>query len=355
MREHSIRAAAWKQVPSAWIWRPAAWMRVMHRVFLPAYHSSLQMSLTMVWASWFESRACSSGQTLFRNLFAMQKCLPAIRRFLSTPSMSLPSLWQNAMLGFLELDCPKFTYVVWAELRAFEISLKGSWNTFWMGQVNCHCHKGLGWGTSHPNIAFFVNGRKVTFTLQSFPPLSWAHFESSPFFPYLGIVAVFMHRRTEILPIDKFFRALSVLSFRCLLSIKVYNLCLLVSPTEWLSTIMFIYVYDFFSWQLIISLKNHARTLWKGIVELRRSLGSTAPLQVAATRPKVSLSSGYTEVFGAIDLPSLSNWASLRGQEVWVTQMQAGTDSHLCYSACLQHISRTWNVGSAGWCVDCCS
>lgn len=71
---------------------------------------------------------------------------------------------------------------------------------------------------------------------------------------------------------------------------------------------MFIYVYDFFSWKLInISLKNHASTLWKGIVELCVSLGSTAPLQVAATHPKVSLSSGYTEVFGATDLPSLFN------------------------------------------------
>lgn len=112
----------------------------------------------------------------------------------------------------------------------------------------------------------------------------------------------------------------------------------------------------FFSWKLVnISLKNHARTLWKGIVELCVSLGSTAPLQVAATHPKVSLSGGYTKVFGATDLPSLSNWASLRVREVWVTQMQAGTDSHLCYCACSQHISRPWNVGSSGWCVDCCS
>lgn len=47
MREHSIHATAWKQVPSAWIWCPAACMRIMHRVFLPAYHSSLQMSLTI--------------------------------------------------------------------------------------------------------------------------------------------------------------------------------------------------------------------------------------------------------------------------------------------------------------------
>lgn len=51
----------------------------------------------------------------------------------------------------------------------------------------------------------FANDRKVTFTLRSLPPLSWANFESSLFFPNLGIVAVFVHRRPEILAIDKSF------------------------------------------------------------------------------------------------------------------------------------------------------
>lgn len=251
----------------------------------------------------------------------MQKCPLAIRRFLSTPSMSLPSLWQNILLDFLELDCPKFTsYVVSAELRAFELSLKGSWNTFWTGQVNCRCHK-AGWGTSHPNIAFLLMAERSRLRFEVCGPCPGliSNLHHSSVLPCLCI------SEQKSLPLTNFFCALSVSSFHCLLSIKVYNLCLLVLPTEWLWTIMFIYVYDFFSWQLInVSLKNHARTLWKGIVELCRSLGSTAPLQVAATRPKVSLSSGYTEMFGATDLPSLSNWASLRVREVWVTQMQAG-------------------------------
>lgn len=77
---------------------------------------------------------------------------------------------------------------------------------------------------------------------------------------------------------------------------------------------MFIYVYDFFSWKLInISLKNRASTLWKGIVELCVSLGSTAPLQVAATHPTIpKCLVQLTFLHFLIELPSECERSELR-------------------------------------------